>query len=175
VPVAINFIAFQIGWFSCVLGAANGMPWLGVLVVPLVVALAAFMAQNPRQELTLALAAASMGFAVDSALIAFGIFRPVPYLTPAPFSPLWMIMLWANQATTLNSCLAWLRGRYLSGALFGAIGGPLAYLGGAKLGAATVPSTQALLTLSIVWSAAFPALLAMAEIKTDRGTAPKQL
>jgi len=28
----LNFILFQIAWFACVLGAANAMPWLGVLV-----------------------------------------------------------------------------------------------------------------------------------------------
>jgi hypothetical protein len=32
-----NFVAFQTGWFACVLGAANGMPWLGVIVAVLVV------------------------------------------------------------------------------------------------------------------------------------------
>jgi len=26
-----NIICFQLGWFSCVLGAANHYPWLGVL------------------------------------------------------------------------------------------------------------------------------------------------
>ncbi len=35
----VNFVAFQAGWFACVLSAANGRPWLGVLVVGLIVAL----------------------------------------------------------------------------------------------------------------------------------------
>jgi hypothetical protein len=164
VAVAINFLAFQIGWFACVLGAANGLPWLGVLIVSIVLALAAFMASDWKQELSLAIAAAAMGFAVDSALIAFGIFAPVPYLSPAPLSPLWMVMLWANQATTLNSCLAWLRGRFLLGASFGSVGGPLAYFGGAKLGAAALPSLESLMILGAVWAVAFPALLAVADL-----------
>jgi hypothetical protein len=25
----VNFVAFQLGWFACVLGAAQGLPWLG--------------------------------------------------------------------------------------------------------------------------------------------------
>ncbi len=75
-----------------------------------------------------------------------------------------MVMLWVNQATTLNSCMAWLRGHYLAGSLFGAVGGPLAYLGGAKLGAATLPSTHGLVILGITWAGAFPALLALAEL-----------
>ena len=77
-------------------------------------------------------------------------------------------MLWVNQATTLNSCLAWLRERYLAGALFGAVGGPLAYLSGAKLGSATLPSSNGLVILGITWAVAFPALLAVAEFVRRR-------
>jgi hypothetical protein len=99
---------------------------------------------------------------VDTALIMAGAFAPVPYLTSPPLSPVWMVMLWMNQATTLDGCLAWLRGRYVLGAIFGAIGGPLAYLGGAKLGAAVIPSSIGLMYLAITWAAAFPALLALA-------------
>ena len=31
--VIVNFVGFQIGWFACVLGAANSRPWVGPLVV----------------------------------------------------------------------------------------------------------------------------------------------
>jgi hypothetical protein len=156
-----NFIAFQIGWFSAVLGAAHGMPWIGIVVIPLVLLFNMAMSGDWKLELALAAAAAVMGFAVDTVLVAASVFAPVPFLTPPPFSPLWMVALWANQAATLNSCMAWLRGRYLAGALFGAVGGPLAYLGGAKLGAAGIPSHYGLLILGITWAAAFPGLLAL--------------
>jgi hypothetical protein len=158
----VNYIAFQIGWFAAVLGAGHGMPWLGVVVVPLVLLVNLVLAAKWRQELVVALAAAVMGFVVDTAFILAGVFAPVPFLLPRPFSPPWMVMLWVNQATTLNGCMAWLRGRYLAGSLFGAIGGPLAYLSGAKLGAATLPSTNGLVILGITWACAFPALLAAA-------------
>jgi hypothetical protein len=160
----LNFIAFQIGWFSAVLGAGHGMPWLGVAVIPLVLLFNLVIAADWKHELAIVAAAAFVGFAVDTGLTATGIFVPVPFLMPRPFSPLWMVALWMNQAMTLNSCMAWLRGRYLAGALFGAIGGPLAYLSGAKLGAASIPSTRGLLVLGITWGVAFPALLAMNEL-----------
>jgi hypothetical protein len=164
----VNFIAFQIGWFAAVLGAGHGMPWLGVAIVPMVLLLNLVLSADWRQELIVALAAAVMGFAVDTGLVAAGVFAPVPFLVPRPFSPLWMVMLWVNQATTLNSCMGWLRGRYLAGALFGAVGGPLAYLSGAKLGAASLPSTNGLVALGITWAVAFPALLAVAELVRRR-------
>lgn len=137
------------------------MPWLGLVVVPFVLALAVRMSPDWRRELIVALAAAVMGFCVDTALVAGDVFSPAPLWLPLPWSPPWMVMLWVNQATTLNSCLGWLRGRYLLGSLFGAVGGPMAYLGGAKLGAATVPSTGDLLILAGVWACAFPALVAV--------------
>jgi hypothetical protein len=164
----VNFIAFQIGWFAAVLGAAHGMPWLGVVIVPGVLIVNLALSANWRQELVVALVAAVMGFAVDTGLVAAGVFAPVPFLLPPPFSPLWMVMLWVNQATTLNGCMAWLRGRYLAGSLFGAIGGPLAYLSGAKIGAASLPSTTGLVILGITWAFAFPALLAAAEFACRR-------
>ena len=160
----LNFIAFQIGWFSAVLGAGHGMPWLGVAVIPLVLLFNLVMTAEWKNELAIAAAAAVAGFVVDTGLTAAGTFTPVPFLLPRPFSPLWMVALWANQAMTLNSCMAWLRGRYLAGALFGAIGGPLAYLSGAKLGAASIPSMRGLLVLGITWAVAFPVLLALNEL-----------
>jgi hypothetical protein len=164
----VNYIAFQIGWFAAVLGAGHGMPWLGVAIIPLVLLVSLVLSANWRQELVIAIASATMGFVVDTGLGIAGVFAPVPFLLPRPFSPLWMVMLWVNQATTLNGCLAWLRGRYLAGSFFGAIGGPLAYLSGAKLGAATLPSTNGLVILGITWACAFPALLAAAEFVRRR-------
>jgi len=168
VRAVVNFIAFQIGWFAAVLGAGHGMPWLGVVIVPLVLLANLILSADWRQELVVALCAAVMGFVVDTGLVTAGVFAPVPFLVPRPFSPLWMVMLWVNQATTLNGCMAWLRGRYLAGSLFGAIGGPLAYLSGAKLGAATLPSTRGLIILGITWAGAFPSLLAVAELARRR-------
>lgn len=163
----VNFAAFQIGWFAAVLGPGNGIPWLGLVVVPLVLLVNLLMTDNWRRELILALVAAAMGFVFDTAMTAAGAFRPVPFLWPAPFSPPWMMMLWVNQATTLNACMGWLRQRYLFGAVFGAVGGPLAYLSGAKLGAAALPSTQGMLMLAIGWGLAFPALLGLAELARE--------
>jgi hypothetical protein len=66
----VNFIAFQIAWFAAVLGAAHGMPWLGVVAVPLALALHLALSPDWRPELLLALVAAVVGFITDSALVA---------------------------------------------------------------------------------------------------------
>jgi hypothetical protein len=154
----INFIAFQVAWFAAVLGAANNMPWLGLIAVPAFVALTLAISQR-RQTLFLALAAACLGFCVDTILMTLGAFSPVPFPYPPPFSPLWMVMLWVNLAMTLNDSMAWLRGRFALAVIFGAVGGPAAYYSGAKLGAAAVPAMADLVVIGIAWAIAFPALV----------------
>ena len=159
----INVIAFQIGWFAAVLGAAHGMPWLGVVVVLLTLALHLALSPYWRPEFFLAVAAAIMGFLFDTALVSAGVFSPVFYLLPSPFSPLWMVMLWVNFATTLNVSLGGLRGKYTLEAILGATGGPIAYYSGAKLGAMTaIPAATELMILGLAWAAAVPALFLIA-------------
>ena len=165
----INFIVFQAAWFAAVLGAAHGMPWLGVVAVPLALALHLALSPVWRPELLLALVAAATGFVFDSILVASGSFSPIPYVFPVPFSSLWMVMLWVNLATTMNVSMGWLSGRYALAAVFGAIGGPLAYYSGAKLGAMTaMPGPTGFAAIGIAWAIAMPLLYRIAKLFNDR-------
>jgi hypothetical protein len=66
-------------------------------------------------------------------------------------------------ATTLNVSLRWLRGRPLLGALLGAVGGPLAYLAGAKLGGIELlEPALALSALAAGWALLLPLLQRLA-------------
>jgi hypothetical protein len=155
----VNVVAFQIGWFAAVLGAAHGAPWLGVLVVPLVLGLHLALSPDWRPELAIAASAGAIGFVFDTALVAMGVFSPVFFLLAAPLSPPWMVMLWINFSTTLNRSLGSLRGRYILAAILGAVGGPAAYYSGARLGAMTVlPTGAQLLVLAAAWAVAVPLL-----------------
>ena len=70
-----------------------------------------------------------------------------------------------NFAATLNVSMAWLRGRYLLAAVFGAIGGPLAYYSGAKLGATeALPSLNGMLVLAVGWGVMTPLLVWLARV-----------
>jgi hypothetical protein len=160
----INFITFQAAWFAAVLGAAHGMPWLGVVAVAIVLAMHLALSPDWKPELLTALSAAVVGFCVDSALVAIGAFSPVPYGFPAPFTSLWMVMLWVNLGTTLNVSLGWLRDRYVLAALFGAVCGPLAYYSGGELGAMTrMPDFGNLLSIGGAWAIALPLLYSLAK------------
>jgi len=60
--------------------------------------------------------------------------------------------------------MRWLRGRWRLAAIFGMVGGPLAYLGGQKLGGIElVNEVAALAALGIGWAVMMPVLLSLAE------------
>lgn len=159
----INVVLFQAAWFAAVLGAARGLLWLGPLSMIPVLAVHLTLQENRRGEAKLLLAAGLLGFLFDTAFVAGGVFTPLQHLFPRPFSPPWMICLWLNFAATLNVSLAWLRGRYLLAVLFGAVGGPLAYYSGARLGATeALPTTTGMLLLAIGWGIMTPLLVWLA-------------
>ena len=89
----------------------------------------------------------------------------------AALPPPWMIALWANFATTLNLSLAGLQNRPGLAALLGLVGGPLAYWGGAGLGAMTfIAPLPALITLALGWALLTPLLLTLAATLARRST-----
>jgi hypothetical protein len=160
VKQAINFILFQMGWFVCVLGAANNLAWLGPVTVLAIVIIHLVLSLRPSAELKLVLSAMALGAVTDSLLLASGwLSYPVGSLAGS-FAPFWIVAMWALFATTLNVTMRWLKGRLVLAALMGAIGGPLSYYGGQKLGAMIfIAPVQALTALAIAWAIAMPLLV----------------
>lgn len=161
--VAINFIAFQFGWFACVLGAAHGLAWAGTGVALAIVAWHLSRANAPSAELMLILIAAGIGAVWDSGLVALGWIRYSSGALIEGTAPHWIVALWMLFATTLNVSLGWLKRSMAVAAVFGALGGPLAYFGGAKLGALElVEQGAALAALALGWAVLTPLLLQVA-------------
>jgi Protein of unknown function (DUF2878) len=158
VRTAANVALLQLGWFASVLGAAHGHPLLGPPVVALVLAVHFLWFRAPGDGLVVA-ASTLFGLLAESALLAAGL---VAY-GPQSHVPLWIVGLWPNFAIALNHSLSWLKSRPVLSAALGAIAGPAAYLGGARLGAlALVDPLWAIAALALVWGAALPLLLALA-------------
>jgi hypothetical protein len=118
-----------------------------------------------RARMGLAALAALLGYLGDSTLVLTGVLSFPPHAALGWPSALWMVALWVNLALTVDSSMAWLRGRYVVAVLFGALGGPLAYAAGVRVGAAVIgPSAAVGLTaVAVVWAVAMPALLWLAE------------
>ena len=162
-PILVNFVAFQLGWFACVLGAAHGLPWAGTGVALAIVAWHLTRAARPGAELILVLIAAGIGALWDSGLSGLGWIRYPSGVLIEGTAPYWIVAMWMLFATTLNVSLAWLRRNLPLAAVFGALGGPLAYLGGAKLGALTFAAQDAaLVALALGWAVLTPLLLRLA-------------
>jgi hypothetical protein len=162
----VSAVAFYACWFACVGGAAHGVPWAGPIAVALYVA-ADLQAIPPGAARTsrawLLGAAGAVGYAADSALVLAGILTfPARAVFGWP-STAWMVALWVLQAAVLDGALSWLRGRLGLAAAVGAIGGPLAYLAGERMGAASLGPTQAVAVTVIAaeWMLAMPLLVWM--------------
>ncbi|WP_083331013.1 DUF2878 domain-containing protein [Halofilum ochraceum] len=157
-----NIVSINIGWFTCVLGAANGYIWLGPLVVAVLVAIHLKLIPARRRELATLAAAALFGYAIDSAMVLAGVFDfPAQARVGAP-STVWMVALWVNFAMALNVALHWLQRSYLLAALLGAVGGPMAYFSGTQFGGLLAPEGVAVLigAVAVQWAIATPLVVA---------------
>jgi Protein of unknown function (DUF2878) len=159
-----NIICFQLGWFTCVLGAAHHHPWLGVLVSIFLLVCHLLASGNWIREGRLILLTMLIGFLFDFVLMSLGWiwFEPLEFWS-AQLPPPWMILLWALFATTLNFSLNWLKTKSPLAIILGAISGPLAYWAGSKLGALKlIELNGAMIYLGVGWAIVLPALLKIA-------------
>jgi hypothetical protein len=171
--ILVNFVAFQLGWFACVLGGANDLALAGTLAVAVVVGMHLAMAQRPGPEALLIAVAAAVGLAWDSTLVALGLMSYPSGNFAAGLAPHWIIAMWALFATSLNLSMGWLKGRPGLAALFGAVGGPLAYLAGERLGGLQMPDpVMALGAQAIGWAVILPLLTRLAARLDGFGPAP---
>jgi hypothetical protein len=161
--ILLNFLAFKIGWLACVVGGAQGWPLLGTLIAATIVALHVATSDVPRRELMLVLAAGAIGAVWDSLLAATGLLVYSSGLLFAGTAPYWIVAMWLLFATLLNKSLRWMHDRLAIAAAFGAVGGPLAFYAGHKLGAVEFGNFPlAMFALAVGWALILPLLVAMA-------------
>jgi Protein of unknown function (DUF2878) len=159
----LNFVAFQLGWFACVVGAARGWPVTGTAIATVIVAWHIVRAARPAEELKLIVVALLLGALWDSSLSALGLLDFTSGTRLVGLAPPWILALWALFATTLNLSLEWLKQRWLLAALLGAVAGPLSYWAGVRLGAVQFVAPWLVLTvLSIGWALMTPLLVVVA-------------
>ena len=162
--IIINFAGFQLGWFACVLMAAQNQPVAGIAVAMFVIAVHFVVIKQRLSSLRILIAVTLLGGSWDSMLTSMHILVFNAGSIHPNLAPGWIIVMWMLFATTLNVSLRWLYGRYLLAMLLGAIAGPLAYRAGELLGAVTIPNTSlATITLSIGWAVILPLLIFIAE------------
>lgn len=153
---ALNYAAYQVGWFAVVLGATAGHAAAGALVATLLVAAHVAVADDRRSEARLVVMALVTGAVVEAWQLQAGSYRELAHMPPAPVPPIWLLLLWAQFATTFRYALRDVIATPRAAVAFGALGGPLAFTAGDRLGAVTLstPLWPALLRLAVAWALA---------------------
>lgn len=163
VRLALQVALYEMAWLAGVLGAAKGHAGAGIVVVAVVVAVQMATSDSPLHEAALATCATVLGLCLDSVLSASGLVAYAGSDGPSALAPAWIVAQWALFATLLRGPLVWLHRRLVPAALLGAVGGPLAYLAGERLGACSlVYPVPAIVALALGWAAATPLLLVLA-------------
>jgi hypothetical protein len=152
VNIAIN----QAIWFLCVLWGNAG----ALFALPLL-ALNILLSRHRKADLQMIGLLLFGGVLIDGTLQAIGFFSFTSAGFPIPF---WLAVVWAALAALPHHSLAWMKKRMLLSILFGAIGGPLAYWAGVRLGAATFhwPLPSSLILLALVWAILWAGVMAIA-------------
>jgi len=168
----INFVLFQAVWFAAVGGAAAGMLWIGPAAGFAFLLAHLYMTPPDRRryELRYVLVITVVGALLDSAFRAFELTNyptsegawpsAVAWLAPG-----WIVSLWLAFACLPRFSLGWMAGKPWLGAVFGAIGGPLSYYGGVRMGAVALhpDAWPTILALSLEYAVAMPILMRFSE------------
>ena len=166
-----TLIAYEAVWFVSVIGAGRGLSWPALLAVALFAAWRLGVSTRRSVDVRLmglafALSLLFDGVAVRSGLLVYAA------AWPAGFAPAWILALWLAFALTIVPLFGYLQGRQWLAVAFGAIGGPLAYLGAARGWQAVrfaPPAWHALLWLALGWGLTLPLLTTLAR-RWSRGT-----
>ncbi len=162
-----NLLGYQAVWFCAVISASQGFVWPGLVTTALFAFWQVHRAARPDIELRLMASALACGLLLDGSLSMSGLLQYVlaDAAVPPGGAPLWILALWLSFALTLTQSLRYLQTHLGLAALFGAVGGPLAYLGAAHAFAVVhfeAPQWHGVLALAAGWGLAMPLLAGLA-------------
>jgi hypothetical protein len=163
-----NAVGYQLVWLISVVGAAHGSLYAGPVAAVVFASMVLGLGKQRQADLRLLPLVLAIGLLVDSGWIALGwLDYSAPWPSPQ-FAPAWIVGIWLAFSLTLNHSMAFFKGRYALAALFGAVGGPLAYWSASHgLGAVhfDAPASTVLSGLCVGWAAMFPLLARISEYR----------
>lgn len=163
-----NLVMFKLGWIACVGLAAAGQPLWATLAVALVVTLHLAGVPVVVKEALLLAASAVIGLAWESLLVWSGLLSYPASGELAPLAPYWIVAMWVLFATTINHGLRWAKRSWMIAAIAGLVGGPMAFYGGAAMGAVEFSHTLwALAAIGAGWAVLMPLLTLIADTIID--------
>ncbi len=143
-------------------GASTARPWIGPVVVGILLSGYCWSQRSVKGLLFIAYACA-VGTVVDSFLATFNFLQYVANPKPLWLAPPWIIAMWANLAVILSQFFRYLSQRFYQTSVAGMFLGPLAYWYGAKLGSFEVSIPfETYVCLGLIWSVTLPLLVKLA-------------
>lgn len=152
----INVLIYQIVWFLCVFKGDTGAFLSLILLAGHLI-----RSNHRREDLKMMLVLLFIGLVVDGAIRYTGY---ISYRVDGIPIPFWLAVIWLALAILPNHSLRWLKGRPWLSSLFAAIGGPLAYWAGVRVGSAefSQPLMQSIGLLAVVWALLWPLVMVIA-------------
>ena len=164
--VAANLVLFQLAWFAAIMGGASGYGAFAALPAAVVALLHLGLNRSIwRREIWLILGVTLLGLLVETGFIRLGALQYIGIEAGTILPPLWIVALWLAFGTLPNGSLHWLKGRSLLQLILGAVLGPLSYLAGVRLGAATLgePEGLSIAVIAVGWGLAMPIMFHLAK------------
>jgi hypothetical protein len=154
--MVVNYVLYHAGWIACILGAAAHRPVAGLAVALALTAAHLWLVDDRPAELRLVAATLAIGLVVEAAMTARGIYRFTSGSVVTWMSPPWLLAMWAQFATTFRFTARAVLASPTRSALFGVLGGPIAFYAGERLGAVTLaqPVLPTYVTLGLAWGVA---------------------
>jgi hypothetical protein len=163
-----NLALFKLGWLACVLFAVAGQPVWSAASVAAVAVLHLLSVPIATKEAILLAAAAVIGLAWESALVATGMVTYPAAAGASSMAPYWIVAMWVLFATTINHGLRWIKKSWAIAMAAGAVGGPLAFYSGAAMGAVEFGNTPlALAVIGAGWAVLLPLLVLISDTIID--------
>lgn len=164
----VNLVSFKLGWVACILFAAMGKPVLATLAVAITVAVHLARVPVPSKEALWLLCAGLTGLVWETLVVWSGLVEYPAGGHAGLLAPYWIVSMWVLFATTINFGFKWIKRHWTLGAVFGLVGGPLAFLGGSAAGAAQFSNTpMAMLLIGLGWAVLLPLLALLSDTIID--------
>lgn len=151
-------------WPACVIGAAYGLWWPGVLLLAIFIIWHSLPGVAAAGDVRLVVLMLPLGIALDTLWIQLGILE---YATPLPWpgiAPVWIAALWVGLALAINHCLLKLQQYRLVTGLVLMVVSPFSYFCASKLGAVEwlAPAWQVVLATGLSWAILIPWIFTLA-------------
>lgn len=123
----VNALGYQAVWLTILISVNKGYFWFGFFTSLAFALLMLCFGGKARQDRRIVLIGLILGVTTDTLFAASGWIQYAMPWTVTSIAPLWIIALWLAFSFTLNHSMSFLRENYATAAVFGLLGGPLAY------------------------------------------------